>query len=179
MSIEYAAVLISGMIAGMLFEESDWKFQGLCPYLAPYMSESESQEVCKIVYKQCYLSCIPKETQEDEHDDGEHARDVDGERGIRGARPRERSADALEPAGQRIGVLLPFSEGRYYEEFLVNTKALTAEFAARGFGLVASTSAAGSIADFEARNRAVAALLTEGDRRWLALYGELVFQRNK
>jgi hypothetical protein len=76
-------------------------------------------------------------------------------------------------------VLLPFSEGRYYEEFLVNTKALTAEFAARGFGLVASTSAAGSIADFEARNRAVAALLTEGDRRWLALYGELVFQRNK
>ena len=71
MSIEYAAVLISGMIAGMLFEESDWKFQGLCPYLAPYMSESESQEVCKIVYKQCYLSCIPKETQEDEHEEGE------------------------------------------------------------------------------------------------------------
>jgi ABC-type molybdenum transport system ATPase subunit/photorepair protein PhrA len=35
------------------------------------MSESESQEVCKIVYKQCYLSCIPKETQEDEHEEGE------------------------------------------------------------------------------------------------------------
>ena len=88
-------------------------------------------------------------------------------------------ADTLEPAGQRIGVLLPFSEGRYYEEFLVNTKAVAAEFAARGFSLVASTSAASSIPDFEARNRAVAALLTEGDRRWLALYGELVFQRDK
>lgn len=89
------------------------------------------------------------------------------------------SADALEPVGQRIGVLLPFSDGRYYEEFLVNTKALTAEFAARGFGLVASTRAADSIPDFEARNRSIAALLTEGDRRWLSLYGELVFQRNK
>ena len=89
------------------------------------------------------------------------------------------SADALEPVGQRIGVLLPFSDGRYYEEFLVNTKALTAEFAARGFGLVASTRAVDSIPDFEARNRSIAALLTEGDRRWLSLYGELVFQRNK
>jgi len=71
MSIEYAAVTLSGMIAGMLFVEEDWKFHGLCPYLAPYMSESESQAVCKIVYTQCYKSCVPIETQEDEHDEGE------------------------------------------------------------------------------------------------------------
>eukprot|EP00802_Teleaulax_amphioxeia_P002987 Tamp_02990.p1 GENE.Tamp_02990~~Tamp_02990.p1 ORF type:complete len:1090 (-),score=365.00 Tamp_02990:699-3854(-) len=71
MSIEYAGVLLSGMIAGMLFSEDDWKFQGLCPYLAPYMSETESQEVCKIVFKECYKSCVPKETQEDEHEEGE------------------------------------------------------------------------------------------------------------
>jgi hypothetical protein len=89
------------------------------------------------------------------------------------------SGETLEGAGQRIGVLLPFSEGRYYEEFLVNTKSLTAEFAARGFSLTARTSVAKSIPDFEARNRALAGLLTEGDRKWLAFYGELVYQRDK
>ena len=89
------------------------------------------------------------------------------------------SSETLEVAGQRIGVLLPFSEGRYYEEFLVNTKALTAEFASRGFSLAASTNVAKSVPDFEARNRPLAGLLTEGDRKWLALYGELVFQRDK
>jgi hypothetical protein len=88
-------------------------------------------------------------------------------------------SETLEVAGQRIGVLLPFSEGRYYEEFLVNTKALTAEFAARGFSLAASTNVAKSVPDFEARNRALAGLLTDGDRKWLAFYGELVYQRDK
>ena len=89
------------------------------------------------------------------------------------------SGETLEGAGQRIGVLLPFSEGRYYEEFLVNTKALTAEFAARGFRLTTRASVAKSIPDFEARHRTLAGLLTEGDRKWLALYGELVYQRDK
>ena len=89
------------------------------------------------------------------------------------------SSNKLEATGQRIGVLLPFSDGRYYEEFLVNTKVLTAEFAARGFSRTASASVTESIPDFESRNRAVAGLLTEGDRKWLSLYGELVFTRDK
>jgi len=88
-------------------------------------------------------------------------------------------SDQLEVAGQRIGVLLPFSDGRYYEEYLVNTKALTAEFLSRGFSLQAQASMSKSIPDFEARNRALADLLTPGDRQYLSLYGELVFQRDK
>jgi hypothetical protein len=88
------------------------------------------------------------------------------------------SSDTLEPAGQRIGVLLPFSDGRYYEEFLVNSEALSAEFVTSGFSLVAATNVAASIPDFEARNRALADHLTAGDRRWLSLFGELVFQRD-
>jgi SAM-dependent methyltransferase len=87
------------------------------------------------------------------------------------------SSETLEAAGQRIGVLLPFSSGQYYEEFLVNTRALAAEFEARGFALASEASIADSILEFEARNRAVAALLTPGDRRYLALYHELVFRR--
>jgi hypothetical protein len=89
------------------------------------------------------------------------------------------ASEKLEAAGQRIGVLLPFSEGRYYEEFLVNTKALTSEFTSRGFSLTASTNAAKSIPDFEARNRALAGILTEGDRKWLSFYGDLIYQRVK
>jgi len=89
------------------------------------------------------------------------------------------SSENLEAAGQRIGVFLPFSDKRYYEEFLVNTKVLTAEFISRGFSLTASTSATNSIPEFEARNHALAGLLTEGDRKWLSFYGELIFQRVK
>ena len=88
------------------------------------------------------------------------------------------AADTLEAAGQRVGVLLPFSDGRYYEEFLVNTTALAAEFAARGFAAVpAAATVADAVGDFTARNRPVAATLTPGDLTWLALYGELVFRR--
>merc|ERR1719183_2585526 len=60
MSVEYLAVLLSGMISGMLFEEDQWKFQAVCPVLSHYMSEKEAVEVCKIVYTQCYKSCLPR-----------------------------------------------------------------------------------------------------------------------
>jgi hypothetical protein len=86
------------------------------------------------------------------------------------------SGAALEAAGQRIGVLLPFSDGGYYEEFLVNPAALGAELGARGFSRVpTAANAAAAIPEFEARNHQLT--LTEGDRRWLSLYGELVFVR--
>ena len=89
------------------------------------------------------------------------------------------ASETLEATGQRIGVLLPFSDGQYYEEFLVNTKVLIAEFAARGFSCAVEAGVLNSLPNFEAHNRAQARLLTDGDRRWLALYGELVFQRDK
>jgi hypothetical protein len=89
------------------------------------------------------------------------------------------ASSTLEPAGQRIGVLLPFSDGQYYEENLVNVKHLSAAFAAKGFTREVSSSIARSLPEFETRNRAVASLLTAGDREWLAMYGELVFRRAK
>ena len=90
---------------------------------------------------------------------------------------RQYPDDTLEAAGQKIGVLLPFSAGAYYTEYLVNTKAVVAEFVARGFTLVASRSATAGLPEFESRNRAVAAQLTPGDRLYLSLMGELVFKR--
>ncbi|MFA6165754.1 MAG: hypothetical protein WC700_04000 [Gemmatimonadaceae bacterium] len=92
---------------------------------------------------------------------------------------RDYTGEMLENAGQRVGVLLPFSDGRYYEEFLVNTAALTREFVARGFSVVAETRASDAIPEFASRNRQLAAALTAADRQWLALYGERVYRREK
>lgn len=89
------------------------------------------------------------------------------------------TSEKLEAAGQRIGVLLPFSDGNYYEEYLVNTKALTDEFTSRGFNLINSTNAAKSIPEFATRNRVLANSLTAGDHSWLSLYGELIYTRVK
>jgi len=69
--IEYVATTISAMIAGMFFDEKDWSLQAVCPYLAPFLSLPDAQAVCKTVYMQCYKKCVPKETQDDEHDEGE------------------------------------------------------------------------------------------------------------
>ena len=69
--VEYIATTVSGMIAGLFFEEKDWNLQAVCPYLAPFLSQEDATAVCKLIYAQCYKKCVPKETQEDEHDEGE------------------------------------------------------------------------------------------------------------
>lgn len=89
-------------------------------------------------------------------------------------------ADAgLTAAGQRIGVLLPFSGGAYYDEFLVNVDTLAAAFAARGFALVEAPGFGTHLADFRARNPAEAQALTPDDLTYLGLYGEAVFRREE
>jgi SAM-dependent methyltransferase len=91
---------------------------------------------------------------------------------------RQYASDTLQDAGQKIGVLLPFSDGEYYEEYLVNVEALAAEFTKRGFTRTEYRSVAKSLPDFEARNRALAGQLTPGDRAYLALYSELCFAKS-
>ena len=85
------------------------------------------------------------------------------------------SSDSLETAGQKIGVLLPFSGGNYYEENLMNTAALILEFKAYGFQLQSKKSISESINEFKARNQALGNALTAGDKTYLSLYGELIF----
>lgn len=85
------------------------------------------------------------------------------------------SSDRVEAAGQKIGVLLPFSAGAYYEEYLVSTAELGAQLEARGLRLEHKETMDASIADWEARNPGQARTLTAADREWLGLYGSLVF----
>ncbi len=85
--------------------------------------------------------------------------------------------DTLTAAGQKIGVLLPFSNGKYYEEYLVNVRALETEFHARGFKTVIITPMSKYFDTFQAHNPNVASELTADDRKYVSLYGEIVFRR--
>jgi len=88
------------------------------------------------------------------------------------------ASDTLEACGQRIGVLLPFSAGEYYEESLVNVDTLCSEFAARGLARTSSASVAERLKAFGKDNANLAAKLTDIDRQYLGLFRELVFQRS-
>jgi hypothetical protein len=86
-------------------------------------------------------------------------------------------SDELEMAGQRIGVLLPFSSGQTYTEFLVNPDALAREFKNHGFTILSEQGAEKSLPDFRVRNKFMAKRLTPGDIQWVSLYGELLLQK--
>ena len=82
-------------------------------------------------------------------------------------------ADPLsDPIGRHIAKI------RSIPHWTAAKQQLVAEFAARGFALLASARVAARIPDFAARHRELAATLTAGDRAWLGLYGELVFRRD-
>jgi hypothetical protein len=84
----------------------------------------------------------------------------------------------LETAGQRIAVLLPFSSGAYYEEFLVNIAALTAEMKARGFAPEAPpVYAADLVGAFRAQRPELAGRLSPQDLEYLGLIVGLTFLR--
>ena len=62
------------------------------------------------------------------------------------------SSETLEVCGQKIGVLLPFSNGEYYEEYLVNTKTIIREFKDNGFQLIENTSISSKLQEFNLSN---------------------------
>jgi hypothetical protein len=88
-------------------------------------------------------------------------------------------SNKLEKFGQKISLVLPFSNGEYYEENLVNPSHFIAEFAKRGFTCTERTGILDSMTEFETRSPLIAKLLTDSDKKWLSLYGELIFRRDK
>ncbi|NBV25677.1 MAG: hypothetical protein EBS05_27715, partial [Proteobacteria bacterium] len=72
---------------------------------------------------------------------------------------------------------LPFSDGQYYEEYLVNVEALSQQLALRGFGPPKREPVSETAAVFAAHNRQLAAELTAADREWLGLFATLLYRR--
>jgi len=89
------------------------------------------------------------------------------------------SSNKLEYMGQKIGVILPFSNGEYYEEYIVNVDYLIKELKKYGFSLVSKVPISEIISDFTLKNPSVASNLTKDDITYLSLYGEIVFQKGK
>ena len=89
------------------------------------------------------------------------------------------SSNKLEFVGQKIGIMLPFSVGQYYEEYLVNTKELINIFKTYGFSCSVSETMDKSLPRFQSRNASLYSILTEDDKFYLSLYGELVFTKKK
>lgn len=83
----------------------------------------------------------------------------------------------LTAAGQKIGIILPFSRGEYYSEYLVNTAALVKIFREAGLHLRTKEPFDARFAEFATRNPSMHKRLTPDDFTFLGLYGELVFVR--
>jgi len=90
---------------------------------------------------------------------------------------RDYSDDGLTAAGQQIGVVLPFTRGEYYEEYLLNVETLTEAFRKRGFGPPVVAGFETRFGDFKANSHY--RNLTPADFDYLGLFGEVIFRREK
>jgi elongation factor 3 len=69
--LEYIAAMISGMVGDLYFDDFEWKFCAVCPYLAPFMNEADAVGICTALQARCYKDAMPKEEIEDEDEEGE------------------------------------------------------------------------------------------------------------
>jgi hypothetical protein len=98
---------------------------------------------------------------------------------VKFAAERRFTSDAFTAAGQKVGVLLPFSQGEYYEEYLVNVDTFTAAFQRRGFECEDAPLFSEWLPDFRTRNPEMHDQLSEADREWVGLFGVMRFRRKK
>jgi hypothetical protein len=94
---------------------------------------------------------------------------------------RDYAEGELTPAGQQVGVLLPFSGGNLREEFLVNVSYLLEVFAARGFSEEpqgVNGSLGELLEEFRKSNASTFNRLTADDKTWVSLMGELLLRRD-
>ena len=85
------------------------------------------------------------------------------------------TSDTLEASGQTIDVLLPFSAGKWYPEFLVNFDYLTSVMAKHKFVLVENKSFADILPSIKKETENFP--LTEADKLYISLYHYIIFKK--
>jgi hypothetical protein len=90
---------------------------------------------------------------------------------------RKYSSKKIEYCGQKIGVMMHFSMGEYYDEYLVNTKAISEEFKKIGFVCEAIETMDKILPIFNSKNHKTFSLLTENDKTYLSLYCKMIFRK--
>jgi len=92
---------------------------------------------------------------------------------------RKYSSAKLESCGQSIGVLLPFSMGEYYDEYLFNFESISKEFKKKKFVVKEINSLSDYFSIFETKDKRTFELLTEADKTYLSLYCRVIYERVK
>ena len=88
-------------------------------------------------------------------------------------------SDSFEPTGQPIDVLLPFSGGKYYTEYLVNFDYIADELSHNGFSVERVGNFSEYLSVFKSESSKNHTLLTANDIAFTSLYGYGVFKRNQ
>lgn len=90
---------------------------------------------------------------------------------------KQYSSDTFTEKDQSIGVMLPFSGGKYYSEYLVNYDHLQKVFEANGFKLIKTDGFGSLMRTFKKQNTRAYESLTEEDKEYVSLYGFLIFEK--
>lgn len=85
----------------------------------------------------------------------------------------------LEPIGQKIDVLLPFSKDKYYSEYLVNIDYIAGEFERLGFVLEIDQSFEEYLGTYKSQNARGFAALDDNDKIYSGLYHYYCFYKKK
>jgi SAM-dependent methyltransferase len=92
---------------------------------------------------------------------------------------RDYSGTLIQPVGQKIKVLLPFSADAYYTEYLVHIDFIEAEFAKLGMVLETNQSFGEFLQEYERIDRKSQTKMDDDDRLYTSLYHYYGFYKNK
>lgn len=89
------------------------------------------------------------------------------------------AGDQFMSAGQKIGVILPFSQGEYYEEYLVNLDYVIGEFCKLGYTVKMNKPFGYWFDSYAVTNQSRFASMTDKDKQYADLYQLVVLHLNR
>lgn len=92
---------------------------------------------------------------------------------------KEYTTTLLEPVGQKIDVLLPFSNNTYYSEYLVNIDHIASEFEKLGFTLEINESFGEYLDSYKKQNGRGFHAMDENDKKYTSLYHNYCFYKKQ
>lgn len=87
------------------------------------------------------------------------------------------ASDVMTNTDQAIDVLLPFSNGEYYREYLVNYQHIQNVFEANGFNLVKTDGFESLLRYYKKQNARGYSAMTDADKEYVSLYGFMIFEK--
>ena len=103
--------------------------------------------------------------------------DKDNGKKIKYSIKKQYAGDLLLPTGQKIDVLLPFSNEEYYSEYLINISYVESEFLKYGIILEFNKSFGEFLAEYENQNYRGYEMLDADDKTYVSLYSAVCFYK--